>query len=91
MQTTTTPADEAHATVRFSSDEWGVLKREERGRAVHATRETAATGAKVARKVRRTARHRLNCGMKRLTDPGPVVLAWPEEGARGDVWVGMDE
>jgi len=88
LETTADPTDEAHAAVRFSSDEWGVLKRKERGRAIHATRETAATGAKLARKMRRTARHRLNCGMKRLIDPGPVILTWPDEDAHGEVWVG---
>jgi len=91
MQTTTTPADEAHATVRFSGDEWGVLEREERGRVLTVSQETAATGAKVALEMRRTARQRLNRGMKRLIDPGPVVLAWPEEGSYGEVWVGLEE
>lgn len=88
LETADDPTDEAHATVRFSSDEWGVLKTPERGRALQATREAPGTGTKLAERLRRKARHRLNSGMQCLQDVGAVILAWPEEGARGDVWIG---
>jgi len=88
LETTADPTDEAHAAVRFSSDEWGVLKTSERGTALSSTREAPGTGARLARKLRRRARHRLNRGMRSVQDVGSVVLAWPDESGRGDVWVG---
>jgi len=78
--------DAAHAAVRFSSAEWGALTEAERGQALAATREAAATGTTAARRLRNRARHRLKKGT-RPRDVGPMVFTWPEAGARGEVWV----
>ena len=86
MQTTTRPAKDSHDAVGFSSAEWGALKTHERGQALRCTRETAATGADVARRLRRKARHRLNRGAQ-PHDVGPTVLVCDEAGARGQVWI----
>ena len=87
MQTATDPASDAHTAVRFTADEWGALSESERGHVLNASREAAGTGAKAARRLRRRARHKLNQGIKALTTSGPIVVAWPSEGARGEVWV----
>ena len=87
MQTKTAPTSDAHTAVYFTEDEWGALSEPERGQVLNASREAAGTGAKAARRLRRRARHKLNQGIKALTTSGPIVVAWPSKGARGEVWV----
>jgi len=82
--TTKTSTNDAHATVRFSSDEWGVLSDSERGKVLKVSREPAFTGAEGARRLRQHARHKLKQGT-RPRDFGPLLLVWPEASTGAEV------